>query len=555
MNSRPPSSEIEIFKQKFIPFSEIPNQSELFLDFLNGSERVERFYPEKNTEPKKFAEKVLCAYETDRNTLADILKEENEKLRAGAKAFENIEKLRADDCVAVLTGQQAGLFSGPIYTVYKALSAIKAAEKLSSEAVKAVPVFWIASEDHDFQEISRTYLLDSESEIRAVENSPRNLLPERPVGFIESDESIGETIEEFCRALPQTEFTEDVRTLLEDSYPPGASFDRSFAKILARIFKNYGLIFVSPLNENLRKLSAPIFEKALDKSKPIRQSLLERNVELEREGFHRQVLVEEDFFPFFYIDEEKKRRALRFDEKTEKIKTRRSAVEFTTGEFLEIIRRSPENLSPNAIFRPIVQDYLFPTVEYFGGAAEIAYFAQNSAVYEILERPVTPIRHRASFTVVESKNRRTLEKFGLNFTDLFSGKKKISARVVEEFLNPETAKLFDKTKENTLSELDLLKKSLEEIEPTLADSLARRQKKIEWHIEALRKKFQRAEQLRNEVTRRRLENLFRMLLPEDALQERHLNVLYFIDIFGENFIEWLFEAIEPDEEQHQLIIF
>jgi len=210
-------------------------------------------------------------------------------------------------------------------------------------------------------------------------------------------------------------------------------------------------------------------------------------------------------------------------------------------------------LSPNALLRPVMQDYLLPTLVYFGGAAEIAYFAQNSAIYEILNRPATPIRHRASFTVVQRKHHRTLEKYELEFAELFAGKDEISARIVEKFISNKTAETFADVEEIINAQLHRLDKSLSEIESTLSENLANRRKKIIWHIAALRKKYHLAEIQKNEIVGRRLENLFVALLPNNALQERTLNVVTFLNLFGTNFIDWIYEAIETDEKGHRIL--
>lgn len=535
-----------------IPFAEIPHQSKLFLDFQADLPNIAKFYPEKNTDIQKFAEKVLANYKTDRNALCDALAETNKTFGANQKTLENIELLREKDCLAIVTGQQAGLFSGALYSIYKALSAIKMCEDLQKKNIKAVPVFWIAEEDHDFDEVKKTFILSEQSHsadgLNAITNTPQNYTENSPVGFIKLDESISETIENLN--LPQTDFTENIQKILKETYKSGETFSTAFAKFLAHIFADYGLIFLSPLDEKLKKLSAPIFVQAIEKSEEIASALLRRNDDLK--DYSAQVLVEENFFPFFYQTET--RQAMRRDLQSGKVKVQKSKTEFTIEELKEIAENSPKTLSPNALMRPVVQDFLLPTLIYFGGGAEIAYFAQNAVIYEILNRPVTPIRHRASFTIVEPKNRRTLNKYELDFTDLFEGKAQIEAQISEKFLNRETAESFAETEEVINAQLNRLDENLSVSEPTLAESLAKRRKKILWHIGALRKKYHRAEILKNEIVNRQLETLFTRLLPQNALQERTLNILTFQNLYGENFIKWIYEAIDLDEKGHQLII-
>lgn len=545
----------KFLKQKTISFEQIPNQTKLFIDFQNNSVASENFYPSKQIPILEFSKEVLSEYQTDRKDLCNILLTENKRYEAGEKTFQNIEKLRSNDCVAVLTGQQAGLFSGPIYTICKALSAIKLADELSKQGINAVPVFWIASEDHDFAEIRSTDFIGKNEQLFEITSEQKTENTDSPIGFIEIDGTINDSINALFDKLAETEFTANIEQLLGETYREGETYSSSFGKLLAKIFRDYGLIFVSPLSKELRRLCSPIYKNAIENTENINDGLLNRNDELQKADYHSQVLVKESFFPFFYIDDAKKRNPLRFDKKTNTIRSQNSEYEFTKNELSEIAENSPASLSPNALLRPVVQDFLFPTVCYFGGGAEIAYFAQNSVIYETLKRPVTPIRHRSSVTMIEGKHRRTLNKYDLEFKDLFAGKEEILAGIIDKFINPEMSELFVETDDVINKQLDKLNRQLKNIEPTLADNLENRRKKISWHIETLKKKFHRAETLKNEVINRRIESLFTNILPQNTLQERSVNVLYFLNKYGENFIEWIYEAVETDEKKHQIIIF
>ena len=540
-------------KLEIVSFDKIPHQSKLFLNFQENAPNVAQFYPEKQTSFRDFAAKVLENYKVDRNRLCDILEENNKSFDAGSKTLENINLLRENDCLAIVTGQQAGLFSGALYTIYKALSAVRLCEELKKQNIKAVPIFWIAEEDHDFDEVKKTFVLDKEGKLAETENTPENFQEGSPVGAVVLDETIDQTLEKLSAQLVQTEFTADVKKILSETYQTGETYSDAFAKFLAKIFSGYGLIFLSPLNEKLKNLCSPIFVEAIEKSDEIIGALLERNGELQKENYAAQVLVEENSFPFFFINEKGERQAIRRDAANSKLKIKNSKIEFDKIQLKKIAETSPQSLSPNALLRPVEQDYLLPTLTYYGGAAEIAYFAQNSVVYEIFNRPVTPIRHRASFTIIEPRQRRTFEKYALKFTDLFAGKEKISAEIVEKFLDSETAGEFAAVEEIINTQLNRLDRHLLESEPTLSDNLANRRRKILWHIGALRKKYHRAEIFKNEVAHRRIETLFTTLLPQNALQERTLNVITFLNLYGKNFIDWVYNAIDSDEKGHEIL--
>jgi bacillithiol biosynthesis cysteine-adding enzyme BshC len=540
------------FKIETVSFAEIPGQTRLFLDFQTDSSNAAKFYPEKQTPPANFAARVLENYKTGRDVLCDVLEETNGGFGASRKTLENINLLREKDALAVVTGQQAGLFSGALYTIYKALSAVRLAEDLRKQNVKAVPVFWIAEEDHDFAEVKKTFAIDKSGKLFGLENAPANYVENQPVGAVRLDATIQATLDELFQAFPRGEFSGALEKLLTETYRAGETYSTSFARFVARLFAEKGLIIFSPLNEKLKKLSAPIFSQTVKKSAEISAALLARNKQLEAENYHAQVLVEEDFFPFFLFDENGKRLALK-KTKENKFRAKDAKKEFSLDELIEIAENSPEKLSPNALMRPIVQDYLLPTVCYFGGAAEIAYFAQNAEIYRILNRPATPVRHRASFTIIEAKHARTLNRYNLKFRDLFDGQEKIFARIVEKFLADGTAREFAEVEEIINTQLNRLDRHLLESEPTLSPNLATRRRKIMYHIGALRKKFYRAEILKDETARRRVETLFTALLPHKALQERAVNAAYFLNLCGENFIEWLYEAVDAEEKGHQIL--
>lgn len=543
----------KFFRQETLSFEEIPHQSKLFNDFQANSAKTSRFYPEKQTSVENFAAKVLENYKTDRAALCDILITINKSFGAGDKTFENIQMLRDKDCLVTVTGQQAGLFTGSLYTIYKALSAIKLAEKLKNENLKVVPVFWIAEEDHDFDEVKKTFNLDKAGKFFESENTPKNYQEKTPVGLVYFDESVAVTIDNLFNSIPHTEFTDEVKSLVINAYQKGETYSTAFGKLLTRFFADFGLIILSPLDKELKKLSAPILHKAIEKSGEIASALIQRSAELKKENYQPQVLVTEDYYPFFFQNENGERQALRKNLQNERIKVQNSKAEYEQAELMEAVLHSPERLSPNALMRPVVQDFLLPTLAYFGGAAEIAYFAQNSVIYEILNRPVTPIRHRASFTVVERKHLRTMEKYQLKFSNLFEGQEKVSAEIVEKFLNKEMATVFDEVETSIAKELDRLNSHLSAVEATLAQNLTNRRRKILWHINALRNKYHRAEISNNEIVHRRIENLFTALLPNNALQERTINALTFLNLCGDNFIDWIYEAIEPDEIKHRIL--
>jgi bacillithiol biosynthesis cysteine-adding enzyme BshC len=425
-------------------------------------------------------------------------------------------------------------------------------ECLGERGITAVPVFWTASEDHDFDEVSNAFALNAQGELVEVKASPGPLPEGLPVGHVKLDASIAKTIDDLLSELPVTDFTAELRAALAETWSEGSGYAEAFSRLLSRILSKYGLVIFDPLHPLMKRLAAPIYRMAVERSAEIVSALIERDKELKAAGYHSQVLVEEDYFPLFLHAQDGARYSLR-KTKDGKLRTKDKAREFAVEELADLAAAEPESFSPTVVLRPVVQDYLLPTACYLGGGAEIAYFAQNSVVYEILGRPVTTVLHRQSFTVVAAKHARTMEKYGIEFTGLFEGEEKVLARVVEKFLNPETARAFAETEGKINTELDRLDGVLSELDPTLANNLATRRRKIVYHIGALRKKFYYSQARRDEVVHRRIETLFTALLPQKHLQERAVNITGFLNLYGPYFIDWVYDAIDLDDRGHRLI--
>lgn len=543
------------FQIESLPFADIQGQSRIFVEYQQNPLSLKKYYPEiveSHTQIAARIPEVLANHKADRNLLCDALEEMNVACGAGDKTLENIKQLRDADCVAIVSGQQAGLFSGPLYTIYKALSAVKMTECLRGRGFKAVPVFWIATEDHDFEEVSKTFVLNQTGELAELKNEPKRCYENLPVGTVQLDETIKQTVQELFEDLSLTEFTDELREMIEQSWQSETYFGDAFAKLLTRLFGKYGLIILCPLDPRLKQLAAPIYTEAIKKSAEIVSALRKRSDELQETGFHAQVLVGEDYFPLFWQARDKTRNALKKSAQGT-FKTKDNSREFTLEELAEIAENEPTRFSPSVVLRSVVQDYILPTVCYFGGAAEIAYFAQSGEVYRILNRPQTPIFHRQSFTVVESRHARTLEKYDLKLPDLFAGFENLLPEIVEQHLNSETAQIFADVEEKINTQLNRLDQNLSKIEPTLAENLAKRRRKIIYHIGAMRHKFHHAQVRRDETIQRQIETMFAALLPHKHLQERTLNITYFLNRYGLNFVDWIYEAIDLDDKAHRII--
>ena len=540
-----------------VPFDQIPQQSKLFLDYLRDPVALRKFYPEAvkhHYDLPNRRERVLENHKTDRDALCGALERMNRAWGASEETLKHIQRLREPDCIAVVSGQQAGFFGGPLYTIYKALSAVKLADCLTQRGVKAVPVFWIASEDHDFDEVATAQFINRDCALADVAIS-KEIHPEGlPVGRVTLDESITSSVETLLRSLPQSEFIDELRSLLSDSYQPRRTFSDAFARMMAYLTSARGLILLDPLDPDLKKLAAPVYAQAARRAPELAKAIVDRSRELEAAGYHAQVTPSENSFPLFLHDEDGARQALTRNAAGKyQARNAKQNEAYTAEELADWAQREPDRFSPNVTLRAVVQDYLLPTIAYYGGSAEIAYFAQTAEVYRILDRPATPILPRVSLTFVEKHTWRSLERYGVRFQDFFEGADVVAARVVTNYLGKETATAFAHTTETFSKELDDLQEQLRRVDPTLADALDKGRRKINYQIDGLRTRFNRAQVARDEAVHRQLAHAFDLLYPQKTLQERKVGVVSFIARHGHYFVDWVFDAIDLATKEHEVV--
>ena len=538
-----------------LSFDQIPHQTRLFLDYVRDPLALRQFYPSAIRYHHELAQRVpevLAAYRIDRSRVCDALEAMNRRWGAGQPTLDNLQLLRESDCVAVVSGQQAGLFTGPLYTIYKALSAVKLAGCLRQRETKAVPVFWMAAEDHDFAEVAKAEFIGRDCQLKNVEVTNALHREGEPVGQVVTDDSIDAVVDQLFELLPNSEFADDMKALVKDTWRPGRGYVESFAMMMTALLGRYGLIFLDPLDPELKQLAAPLYSEAAQRATEIAAALEKRSSELESAGYHAQVLATANSFPLFLHDEQGRRHAVARIENG-KYKAKEIDEEYTAEELAKLAQEQPQRFSPNVTLRAVVQDYLLPTIAYYGGAAEIAYFAQTAEVYRVLERPATPILPRSSLTMIERHTGRVLERYSLTLKDFFEGLEPVIKRVVEEVLGADTAKLFAHSEENINHELDRLRQELESIDPTLAGALETGRKKINYQLDGLRTRFVRAQMSRDEAAHRQLQRAFEQLYPHKDLQERHINITSLLARHGTYVIEWIFNAINLGSTDHQIV--
>jgi bacillithiol biosynthesis cysteine-adding enzyme BshC len=517
-----------------IPFREIPHTAKLFSSFLEDFSRVSSYYAHPPTAAGiDAAAHEVCLDSATRRSVVEILREQNQRFAAGSKLdsaiTHNLERLAAS-AVAIVTGQQVGLFSGPAYTFYKALSTVRCAEETTRRGTDAVPIFWLATEDHDLAEVNHSFW-NTRNGVARYE-LPAN---EKDAGRHVGEVVFGDAIESLVSTAAQTlegPFAEVLARALHGSYTRGETYGSAFGKLMTRLFAGRGIIFLDPLDPRFHRLAAPVYLRALDEAGPLRDALLARSKELQRHGFHDQVKVTHETTLLFY----------KLGGRREPLRSRNGKFfagdsEFTRDQLAAAVQSAPESFTPSALLRPVVQDTLLPTAAYFGGPAEVAYMAQSQVAYRKILGRMPAILPRASFTIVEPPIARFLAQYGLEIRDILAGPQHLRAKMEQKSLPAALATRFDESEAALRAILKAYEEPLGRLDSTLLEALHASERKILHQIEQLKGKVARAENFRSGILDRHERILLDSLYPSGGLQERTLCALPLLASVGPSLLD------------------
>jgi bacillithiol biosynthesis cysteine-adding enzyme BshC len=537
----------ELFvKSECLPFTQIPHSSRIFTDFLSRQPQVNQFYPRSAFFADWFKEEAsLVKYDSARREkVAAILERQNKNWGASGEVANNIARFRSG-ALALVTGQQVGLFGGPAFSIYKALTAAKLANLATEVGVDCVPVFWMATEDHDLAEVNHFFVPEIEG-LRQVTTQAQGV-PNAPVGTIVFDEEIHAVLESSASFLGES----DLLSTLRDSYRPGETFGSAFARLFARLFADWGVILLDPSDPEFHAIAAPLFRAAIEQADRLEEALLDRGKELEIAGYHQQVKVTPSSSFLFAIHDSERTPVHRRENETERFVIGKE--EISRSQLLNRIAASPQDFNPNVLLRPVVQDYLLPTLAYAGGPAEVAYFAQAGVVYEKLLGRVTPIVPRFSATIVDSKLRGILDRFQLKLADLFEGPEAAREKLAAAALSTELQSNFEQASVSLQKYMGAIRESLARLDKTLVDAADNAESKIRHQLETLQGRAARAELRQSEVLTRKAAFLSNALYPNKNLQEREIAGVYFLARHGTQLLRDLYDSIHPECVDHQII--
>jgi bacillithiol biosynthesis cysteine-adding enzyme BshC len=515
--------------------SDLPNTTRLFADVLYHPDKTALFYehPLRDLNAYQAAASAIEFPPAQRAALIAALRVQNPTSPA-------LERLAQPGTVAVVTGQQVGLFSGPCYTIYKVLHAVKLAQWLSANGIPAVPLFWLATEDHDFAEINHVWVFDSEHRPRKLEM--RRPAVEQPVGSV----SIAAApVRELRAALHGLPFGEEVADLVEETYRDGSTMGKSFDELLRRLLAQFDILYVDPMLPAFRELAAPALRSAVEAAPELSSLLLQRNHELADAGYHAQVHIE-DHTSLVFLLENGKRLNLRRVGNEYVHNSRR----FTAAELMD----RAASLSPNAILRPVIQDSMLPTVAYIGGPAEIAYFAQSQVLYRTLLGRMPVALPRTGYTILDNRSAKLMGRYRLELTDFFHGETSLDERLASRLVPPGLAGTVSATTSAVESAVGRLRAELAAFDPTLAQALDRSTRKINYQIEKIARKTAREAMRRDDRASADAKSLCGLIYPERHLQERLYSILPFLAKHGLDLPGHIYDSIDLECTDHRVMV-
>lgn len=458
-----------------------------------------------------------------------------------------LERIAKGDGFFVTTGQQAGLFSGPVFTVYKTLTAIKLAAAMEKTlGVPVAPLFWVAADDHDFAEVNHTFVVSGDNDLHRLEISANEDVQSSMQRHILRGE-IDQAIEHLAALLPANETGNETLRMVREAYVSGRSMAESFTELLARMFAGYDLLITSSAHPVVKQLGARVVARELDRAEQHEGIVRTQTDKLVAAGYHEQVIGRPGAANVLYEDEEGRDRLMREDGGWHLSRSKRR---FTHAELLALLEQHPQRFSPNVLLRPIVASAVFPTISYVGGPAEVSYFAQIGCLFDA-HAVSMPLAHpRASVEVIEYKVRKILDKFGLDPSTVRQPFDQLASQVVRDELPPAVSGTVSALRAQILDAYTTLADATRAIDPTLKGPLDNLRNASHKALSDAEKKIVSHLKKKNAIGIDQLRKASVNLYPDGKPQERALSAVSYLARHGTAFIDAVASELAVDLDQH-----
>lgn len=481
--------------------------------------------------------------------LKAILERENVRIGAGEKALDAIRSI-GSDTIFIVSGQQAGLFGGPLYTFYKAMHSLRLSERLSeSLSRKAVPVFWIASDDHDLEEVKSLGLYSPDGSPFRLEYAPVTVRPGIPVGEIVLDEGVNKAIETLAARMTPGGRADAYLDMLRRAWQPGFTWGEAFARQMSGLFSHWGLVLLDPHWRGIKKLFADVMRRELENPLASSQLVNEEAEKFESAKTRRKALRKPDDSTNLFLENEGIRTPLLWRNSS----FFAGQTRFSKGELLALLESEPERFSPGAALRPICQDSFLPAAALIAGPGERIYLEQLSPLYRLFNVERSIPWPRASFTLLDRRSMRIAEKEHITPETLFKGIDRIRTELAKETFPPELKIELDSLVKNTGEGFDRVAARIRSLDPTLVDMVEKEKGKALHIVEGILERAVRAHKAETAVAETRIASAAYFLLPEGGAQERWFGLDAVYPALGEEGLREMMEFTSPGEERHRVV--
>lgn len=527
----------------------------LFGDYLFSFSRVNHLYgfdPGKGESyRKRYAELSRRKSSYPRSRLAEVLREFHSGELYHPAVEHNIRRLENPESVVVIGGQQAGLLAGPLYTVYKAISVIQLAKREEKRlGIPVIPVFWIAGEDHDLDEVDHIYLPGPEGRLtkhRLVLSDGGKRIS---AGHVLLDpKSVGEWLEELAQMLPDTEFKRGMLKELAGMAAEPVSLTRYFARLLHRLFGRFGLVQIDSSHPSLRRIEGPFFERLIEENAFLDEAVRHQIKQVEESGHPSPLTIRSDCAHLFVYVEGQRQLLLR---DAGGFVTRDGRMRWSKRELLRMAREEPERLSNNVVTRPLMQEFLFPTLSVVAGPGEIAYWGCLGEAFAGMGMRMPVLTPRSGVTLIDRATERYMRLLDLSAEDIFFGLERRKQAWIAERSPLNIRALFADAEQKVEKLYDSLIEQLSSLGPEMRRTGEKNRLKVMEQVEYLKRKAEWTIRMRQETALRRFGHISLRCLPEGKLQERVYNITSYWNEYG---IEWVERLAETPLSffEHQVV--
>ena len=532
----------------------LPATNRFATDYLAGVPEIQRFFHYRFQDSSDYQARLVELKNRNfmRKELAECIEKYMEHFPSSKEVKTSLEKLKQENSAVIIGGQQAGILTGPLYSIHKVISIITLARQKEKELnIPIIPVFWIAGEDHDFQEVNHIYL-EKKGEIQKV-IYPERVIDKRMVSDVRLNKDICiKWVEEIIETFGETEHTNELLFFMREAVQKSETFVDFFAQIVMELFKDEGLLVIDSGYQGLRCLEKEIFISQIEQVTGINHCVKDVQHQLEDEGFNRSIEMSDQAANLFYYDDDYKERILlEYNEGKQQFIGKNGALRFSRTELLNIASEFPWKLSNNVVTRPITQEMLFPTLAFIAGPGEIAYWAELKQVFEHFSIKMPLIVPRLNITLLDRAVESDFEELGLSLEEvLTNGTGKQQEAYLESVKDQELEELFQYTKKQLLENYGKIQQKLDK---GLIPLIEKNQARLMEQIDFMEGKTEDHLKQKHEFALGKFQRVDHSLRPIGAPQERILNALYYMNQYGIPFLSELAHLNYDFDGKHKVI--